>query len=253
MQTYSSQRGFTLLEIMIAVAVIAILLGIAMPTYTNYSVRAKVSECIGLATTAKLAVNDRVMRNGQAPGSSSEAGFTFNQTEYCGDIRIADSGTVVVETQNTGAADDPVIQFRLDLNTAIASVDWDCEYVSGDPAHVPSSCRALGAAATGGDSTAGSGSDGGTSGGSGGGTSGGNGGGTGGSGTGGSGTGDDGDSGQGDSGQGDSGEGDSGEGDSGGGDSGGGPDCENLPPQANPPQCRDGGGPGNGKGKGKRG
>ena len=179
MQTYSSQRGFTLLEIMIAVAVIAILLGIAMPTYTNYSVRAKVSECIGLATTAKLAVNDRVMRNGQAPGSSSEAGFTFNQTEYCGDIRIADSGTVVVETQNTGAADDPVIQFRLDLNTAIASVDWDCEYVSGDPAHVPSSCRALGAAATGGDSTAGSGSDGGTSGGNDGGNDGGNNGGNG--------------------------------------------------------------------------
>lgn len=157
MRTYSSQRGFTLIELMIAVTVIAILLAVAMPAYNNYSVRAKVSECIGLATTAKLAVNDRVMRNGAAPGSSNEAGFSFSQTEYCGDIRVADGGTVVVETQNTGAADDPVIQFRLDLNTAIASVDWDCEYVSGDPAHVPSSCRALGMAATGGSSSGSSG------------------------------------------------------------------------------------------------
>jgi len=41
MRTYSSERGFTLLELMIAVAVIAVLVGIAMPTYTNYSVRAK--------------------------------------------------------------------------------------------------------------------------------------------------------------------------------------------------------------------
>ena len=55
MHTSSSQRGFTLVEVMIAVTVIAILLAIAMPAYNNYSVRAKVSECIGLATTAKLA------------------------------------------------------------------------------------------------------------------------------------------------------------------------------------------------------
>ena len=184
MHTSSSQRGFTLVEVMIAVTVIAILLAIAMPAYNNYSVRAKVSECIGLATTAKLAVNDRVMRNGAAPGSSNEAGFSFSQTEYCGDIRVADGGTVVVETQNTGASDDPVIQFRLDLNTAIASVDWDCEYVSGDPAHVPSNCRALGTAATGGDS--GSGSGGSSTGGSG---SGSGGSGSGGSGSGGSGSG----------------------------------------------------------------
>ena len=192
MRTYSTQRGFTLLELMIAVAVIAILLAIAMPAYNNYSVRAKVSECIGLATTAKLAVNDRVMRNGQAPGSSSAAGFNFSQTEYCGDVRVADGGTVVVETQNTGAADDPVIQFRLDLNTAIASVDWDCEYVSGDPAHVPSSCRALGMAATGGDSgssSSGSGSGGSGSGGSGSGSSGSGSSGSGSSGSGGSGSG----------------------------------------------------------------
>ena len=157
MHTHSPQRGFTLLEIMIAVAVVAILAAITMPSYTNYSVRSKVSECVSLATTAKLAVNDRVMRNGAAPSSSDEAGFNFSQTEYCGDIRVADGGTIVVETQNTGASEDPVVQFRLDLNTAIASVSWDCEYVSGDPAHVPSQCRALGTAATGGGNADGTG------------------------------------------------------------------------------------------------
>ncbi|MGK7297503.1 MAG: pilin, partial [Candidatus Wenzhouxiangella sp. M2_3B_020] len=174
------QRGFSLFELMIVVAVVAILLAVALPAYTNYSVRARVSECINLASAARMAVNDRVLRGGSAPSSSSQAGFDFGGTEFCGDIRIADGGTVVVETKNTGAPEDPVIQFTLDLDTAIASVDWDCEYVSGDPAHVPSNCRSLGTAATGGTD---SGYDGGT------GTGGTGGSGTGGSGTGGSGTG----------------------------------------------------------------
>lgn len=151
----SPQQGFTLIETMIASAVIGILVAIAMPAYTNYSVRSKVGECIGLASAAKTAVNDRVMRSGQAPDSSIQAAFRFEATEYCADIRIADGGKVVVETQDTGASEDPVIQFRLDPDTAVVSVDWDCSYVSGDPAHVPSDCRASDLAATGDDDAAG--------------------------------------------------------------------------------------------------
>jgi prepilin-type N-terminal cleavage/methylation domain-containing protein len=143
-------RGFSLLELLIAVTVLAILLAIALPAYTNYSVRAKVSECLNLAATARMAVSDRVARAGFAPETSEEAGYRFAQTEYCDDIYVADGGAIVVETRNTGASEDPVVQYELNLDTALARVDWDCEFVSGDPAHVPASCRAQGTAATGG-------------------------------------------------------------------------------------------------------
>lgn len=147
----SPQPGFSLIETMIVSALVGVLVAIAMPAYTNYSVRSKVGECVGLASAAKMAVHDRVMRSGQAPGSSKQAAFRFEATEYCADIRIADGGRVVVETQNTGASEDPVIQFRLDPDTVVVSVDWDCSYVSGEPAHLPSSCRAADLAGTVGD------------------------------------------------------------------------------------------------------
>lgn len=146
MRIDSYRLGFTLIEIMIAVAVIVILIGVAVPAYNDYAVRAKVSECIRLAGSAKTAVNARVLRNGLAPGSSTQAGFRFESTEHCGDIRISDGGTVVVEMHNTGAARDPVVRFRLDLDSVIASVEWNCEQVSGDPAHVPDNCRSPGPA-----------------------------------------------------------------------------------------------------------
>lgn len=149
----SPQSGFTLIETMIVSAVVGILLAIAMPAYTNYAVRSKVGECVGLASAAKMAVHDRVMRSGQAPGSSKQAAFRFEATEHCADIRIADGGKVVVETQNTGASEDPVIEFRLDPDTVVVSVEWDCSHVSGEPAHVPSSCRAADLAGTVGDDT----------------------------------------------------------------------------------------------------
>ena len=74
------QKGFTLIELMIVVAIIGILAAIAMPAYQDYTVRAKVTEGLNLAAAAKLAVAETFASNGKFPTSNPEAGLPANNT-----------------------------------------------------------------------------------------------------------------------------------------------------------------------------
>ena len=68
-------KGFTLIELMIVVAIIGILAAIAIPQYQNYVARAQVSEALVMASGAKTAVAEYYMINGTFPQSNSEAGL----------------------------------------------------------------------------------------------------------------------------------------------------------------------------------
>ncbi len=140
----SSCSGFTLIELMITVAILAILLGVAVPSYQNYVVRAKVAECMHLTSIPKLAISETVMTTGNLPDSNEEAGYVSHTTQYCESVDIGENGVITTITQDTGAGTDPVLRWTPEFSgdgSATGMLRWRCELVEGQFGHVPVTCR----------------------------------------------------------------------------------------------------------------
>ncbi len=90
------QSGFTLIELMIVVAIIGILAAIALPAYQDYTVRAKVSECAGVVSACKTSVSEYYASMGSLPADAQNAGCANTTTKYCGAPTV-NSGNVVVQ------------------------------------------------------------------------------------------------------------------------------------------------------------
>ena len=78
------QKGFTLIELMIVVAIIGILAAIAIPAYQDYTIRAQVSEGMNLAAAAKAAVAETFLNRGTAPANRTQAGMSATATDTRG-------------------------------------------------------------------------------------------------------------------------------------------------------------------------
>ena len=78
------QKGFTLIELMIVVAIIGILAAIAIPAYQDYTIRAQVSEGMNLAAAAKAAVAETFLNRGVAPATRTAAGMSPNGVDTSG-------------------------------------------------------------------------------------------------------------------------------------------------------------------------
>ena len=131
--------GFTMIEILIAIAVVGILAVIAIPQYQNYVIRSKVSECLNFAGPAKNAI-------AEAQASQRNILFSFSPTPYCANVQLAPDGTIVLTTQNTGADESPVLQMTPWGAGGGKQLRWDCQFVAGEAQHVPTSCRTPGIA-----------------------------------------------------------------------------------------------------------
>jgi len=139
------QQGFTLIELMIVVAIIGILAAIAIPAYQDYTIRAQVTEGLNLAGGAKAAVSEYTMDRGEFPTTNAVAGLSDK-----GDIK----GKYVVSVDNLGGLITVVYggdahktlatgTLQLSAATNAGSIEWVCKGSGIANKHLPAACRTL--------------------------------------------------------------------------------------------------------------
>lgn len=131
--------GFTLIELMIVMAIVAILGAIAMPAYQNYTIRARVSEAIVLASYAKVAVTENV-NNINSLDYSACSGVD-ELREATGNVQSLNCTGKGVLTVTTVARAGGVTITLSPSFVPSEIVRWKCSLVSGDVKYVPPECR----------------------------------------------------------------------------------------------------------------
>ncbi|HHS1180636.1 TPA: pilin [Neisseria meningitidis] len=155
------QKGFTLIELMIVIAIVGILAAVALPAYQDYTARAQVSEAILLAEGQKSAVTEYYLNHGEWPANNSSAGVASSSTikgKYVKEVTVANG--VITATMLSSGVNKEIQGKKLSLwaKRQDGSVKWFCgqpvqrakadaDAVTAaankkiDTKHLPSTCR----------------------------------------------------------------------------------------------------------------
>jgi len=137
------QQGFTLIELMIVIAILGILMAIAIPAYQDYTVRAKVSEGLNVAGAAKLAVAETYQTNGDWPSKNESAGLTPPASikgNNVASVTVSESLLTIAYTNDNNLNGKALVLKATDQG---GSVSWECGHdgTTVDPKYLPSNCR----------------------------------------------------------------------------------------------------------------
>lgn len=155
------QKGFTLIELMIVVAIIGILAAIAIPAYQDYTIRAQVSEGMNMAAAAKAAVAETYLNRGTAPANRLQAGMTATATDTAGKyVSAVEVVNGLISVTYGNEANTNIASNTLTLTPYISidrSVAWRCGNAAAptgnvmpgsaytaptvQPQYLPSACR----------------------------------------------------------------------------------------------------------------
>ena len=157
------QQGFTLIELMIVVAIIGILAAIAIPAYQDYTIRAQVSEGMNLAAASKAAIAETYLNRGVAPATRTAAGMTANATDtqgkYVQEIEITDGEIIIMYGNEAHQNITGLVLYLTPYLSIDQSVVWKCgtapapaglssmgsapaEATDVPPQYLPAACRA---------------------------------------------------------------------------------------------------------------
>ena len=135
------QQGFTLIELMIVVAIIGILAAVALPAYQDYTIRAKVSELILAASNAKVAVSEAAQSNGTLANAGTGVTITVSGKVTGGSVTPA--GVIVVRGSSASTSVGTTVSITLQptWNTADGKITWSCQAAATNFKFVPAECR----------------------------------------------------------------------------------------------------------------